>query len=157
MKVSVITLGCDKNTVDSERYLAQLAAYGAEPAAAPEHADIVIVNTCGFIDAAKRESIDAIVEAGRLKTNGMCQAVIAVGCMVQRHQAELSEALPEVDLFLGAAQSDQLVPLLIARGLLGEPVSLHVGERIFAGDTPAVRYLKISEGCDHGCASAPFR
>ncbi len=152
MKVSVITLGCDKNTVDSERFLAQLAAYGAEPAGAPEDADIVIVNTCGFIDAAKKESIDAIVEAGRMKTDGVCQAVIAVGCMVQRHEAELAEALPEVDLFLGAAQSDQLVPLLIARGLLGEPTSLHVGERIFAGDTPHVRYLKISEGCDHGCA-----
>lgn len=152
VKVSVITLGCDKNTVDSERYLAQLAAYGAEPAGAPEDAEIVIVNTCGFIDAAKKESIDAIVEAGRMKTEGVCQALVAVGCMVQRHQQELARALPEVDLFLGAAESDRLIPALIERGLIGEPLDLHIGERIFAGDTPAVRYLKISEGCDHGCA-----
>lgn len=152
MKVSVVTLGCDKNTVDSERYLAQLAACGAEQASTPADADIVIVNTCGFIDAAKKESIDAIVEAGRLKSHGVCQAVVAVGCMVSRHQQELQEALPEVDIFLGAAESDRLIPALVARGLIGEPTALHIGERIFAGDEPAVRYLKISEGCDHGCA-----
>src|SRR5919204_1818125 len=98
MKVSVITLGCDKNTVDSERYLAQLVACGAQAAAEPADADVIVVNTCGFIDAAKRESIDALVEAGRLKAEGACRAVVAVGCMVQRHEQELREALPEVDL-----------------------------------------------------------
>jgi ribosomal protein S12 methylthiotransferase len=68
------------------------------------------VNTCGFIDAAKKESIDAIVEAGRLKEEGSCQAIVAVGCMVQRHKDELIEALPEVDLFLGASEMDRLLP-----------------------------------------------
>jgi ribosomal protein S12 methylthiotransferase len=152
VKVSLVTLGCDKNTVDSERYLAQLAAYGAEATADPSSADLVIVNTCGFIDAAKKESIDALVEAGRLKETGNCQAVIAVGCMVQRHRSELEEALPEVDFFLGASDSDRLVPELVKRGLIGDPVTLHPGERLFLGDVPHVRYLKISEGCDHGCA-----
>ena len=94
MKVSLVTLGCDKNTVDSERYLAQLVAHGAVPTDDPSEAEVVIVNTCGFIDAAKKESIDALVEAGKLKSDGACQAVVAVGCMVQRHKSELVDALP---------------------------------------------------------------
>jgi ribosomal protein S12 methylthiotransferase len=152
VKVGFITLGCDKNTVDSERYLAQLAGYGAEHTTVLEDADVIVVNTCGFIDAAKKESIDAIVEAGRLKATGSCQAVVAVGCMVQRHKAELQEALPEVDLFLGSSEVDRLLPELEERGLLDAPVELHPGERVYSGDLPHVRYLKISEGCDHGCA-----
>lgn len=152
MKVGFITLGCDKNTVDSERYLAELVARGARPVQDLDEAEIILVNTCGFIDAAKKESIDAIVEAGRLKDDGACRAVVAVGCMVQRHKGELEEALPEVDLFLGAAEMDRLLPELERRGLLDEPVALHPGERVYAGELPHVRYLKISEGCDHGCA-----
>jgi len=155
MKVSVITLGCDKNTVDSERYLAQLAACGAEPAASAEDADVIVVNTCGFIDAAKKESIDALIEAGALKEQGSCRTVVAVGCMVERHRAELAEALPEVDLFLGASEGDRLIQALAARGVLdaaAERLVAHPGVRLYTGDLPHVRYLKISEGCDHGCA-----
>lgn len=152
MKVALITLGCDKNTVDSERYLGALLEHGAEQVTDPAHADVVVVNTCGFIDAAKRESIDAIVQATKLKDTSGVQAVIAVGCLVQRHEAELREALPEVDFFLGAADVEQLVPRLQERGLLGASDVLHPGVRTYAGDTPHVRYLKLSEGCDHGCA-----
>ena len=152
MKVAVVTLGCDKNTVDSERYLADLADRGAEPTDDPERADVILVNTCGFIDAAKKESIDAIVEAGRLKERGSAQAVVAVGCMVERHRAELEEALPEVDLFLGASEMDRLVPELIDRGFLDRAPVAHPGVRLFSGELPHVRYLKVSEGCDHGCA-----
>jgi len=152
VKVSIITLGCDKNTVDSERYLAELADRGAEPTEQLEDADVILVNTCGFIDAAKKESIDAIVQAGRLKDEGRAQAVVAVGCMVERHRSELEAALPEVDLFLGASQMDQLVPTLIARGLIADAPVAHPGVRLFSGELPHVRYLKVSEGCDHGCA-----
>ena len=152
MKVALVTLGCDKNTVDSERYLAQLIDHGAEQVADASTAELIIVNTCGFIDAAKRESIDAIVEAGRMKSEGSALAVVAVGCMVERHRGELADALPEVDLFLGASEMDQLVPRLRAKGLIGDSVTTHPGVRVYAGDSPAVRYLKISEGCDHGCA-----
>ncbi|HKG93892.1 MAG TPA: 30S ribosomal protein S12 methylthiotransferase RimO [Gemmatimonadaceae bacterium] len=151
MKIGFITLGCDKNTVDSERYLAELAAYGGEPTNDLAEAEIIVVNTCGFIDAAKKESIDAIIEAGRFKDDA-CRAVVAVGCMVQRHKAELEEALPEVDLFLGTSEVDRLIPALGERGLLPDAPTLHPGERLYAGDLPHVRYLKISEGCDHGCA-----
>ncbi|MGH7717400.1 MAG: radical SAM protein, partial [Gemmatimonadaceae bacterium] len=152
VKVGFITLGCDKNTVDSERYLAQLIDQGAEYTAELGDADVIVVNTCGFIDAAKRESIDALLEAGRLKDVGSCQAVVAVGCMVERHRLDLVAELPEVDLFLGSSEMHALVPELRGRGLLGEPAEGHPGVRLYTGDLPHVRYLKISEGCDHGCA-----
>jgi ribosomal protein S12 methylthiotransferase len=153
MKVGIVTLGCDKNTVDSERYLAQLSDYSAEYTADLTKADVIIVNTCGFIDAAKKESIDAMVGAARFKTDGRCQAVVAVGCMIERHKDELLDLVPEVDLFLGSSEMQRLVPELTERGFLGEPSEeLHPGVRLYTGDLPHVRYMKISEGCDHGCA-----
>ena len=152
MKLGFITLGCDKNTVDSERYLAQLADRGAEYTDDLAEAEVIVINTCGFIDAAKKESLDAIVQAGELKESGSCRAVVAVGCMVQRHKAELAEALPEVDLFLGSAEMDRLLPELEALGLIDDVPSIHPGVRLFTGDAPHIRYLKVSEGCDHGCA-----
>jgi ribosomal protein S12 methylthiotransferase len=153
MKVGVITLGCDKNTVDTERYLAQLADYSAEYTSSMAEADVIIVNTCGFIDAAKKESIDALIEAASFKEKGRCQAVVAVGCMIERHKNELVDAIPEVDLFLGSSEMQRLVPALTERGLIGPSEQLvHPGVRLYTGDLPHVRYLKISEGCDHGCA-----
>ena len=152
LKFSLLTLGCDKNTVDSERYVAQLTDYGAEFTANLDEAEVIVVNTCGFIDAAKKESIDALVEAGRLKEAGSCRAVVGVGCMVQRHKDELIEALPEVDLFLGSAEMNRLIPELHDRGLIEDVPAIHPGVRVFTGDLPHVRYLKVSEGCDHGCA-----
>jgi ribosomal protein S12 methylthiotransferase len=153
VKVGFITLGCDKNTVDTERYLAELSGYGGEYTPELAEADVIIVNTCGFIDAAKKESIDAMIEAARYKSDGACRAVVGVGCMIERHKLELTEALPEVDLFLGASESGRLAQELAQRGIIGgDPVALHPGVRIYTGDLPHVRYLKISEGCDHGCA-----
>ncbi len=153
MKFAVLTLGCDKNTVDSERYIAELVAHGGECATSMDDADVIVVNTCGFIDAAKRESLDAILDAARRKDEGRCQLVAAVGCMVERHKGELAASLPEVDLFLGTTESERLIPELEARGLLDDaPLLTHPGVRVYAGDLPHVRYLKISEGCDHGCA-----
>ena len=153
MKVGFITLGCDKNTVDTERYLGELSEYGGEFTAQLDEADVIIVNTCGFIDAAKKESIDAMIEAARYKTEGSCQAVVGVGCMIERHKSELIEALPEVDLFLGASESGRLAQELVQRGVIGgDAVAMHPGVRVYTGDLPHVRYLKISEGCDHGCA-----
>jgi ribosomal protein S12 methylthiotransferase len=152
VRIGFITLGCDKNTVDSERYLARLVGRGAEPVRDLATAEVIVVNTCGFIDAAKKESIDALIEAARLKEDGACQAVVAVGCMVERHKQELLDHLPEVDLFLGSSEMDQLVPELERRGVLGDPTVAHPGVRVYTGDLPHVRYLKVSEGCDHGCA-----
>ncbi|HKI95357.1 MAG TPA: 30S ribosomal protein S12 methylthiotransferase RimO [Gemmatimonadales bacterium] len=152
MKLGVISLGCDKATVDSERLVGELVGHGAEIVGDPAGADVVLVNTCGFIDAAKRESIDAMLAAAALKRAGGVKAVVAVGCLVQRYQEALRRDMPEVDLFLGFGDLHTLVPTLAARGLMADPLAAHPGMRQYLGDGPHVRYLKISEGCDHTCA-----
>jgi len=113
---------------------------------------VILINTCGFIDAAKQESIDAMLEAAKLKTTAAVKAVVAVGCLVQRYKQELQTEIPEVDLFLGFSDLHHLVPELAQRGLIADPIAEHPGVRQFLGDQPHVRYLKISEGCDHTCA-----
>lgn len=152
MKLGVVSLGCDKATVDSERLVGELVGHGAIITSDLPGADVILVNTCGFIDAAKQESIDAILAAAKLKIDGTVKAVVAVGCLVQRYKKELQDEIPEVDLFLGFSDLHHLVPELAGRGLITDPVAAHPGVRQFLGDTPHVRYLKISEGCDHTCA-----
>lgn len=153
-RVGLVTLGCDKNTVDSERLLARLAGAGARVIGDAGDADVVVINTCGFIDVAKEESVDAILDAVRLKQEGRIRAVVAMGCMVQRYKAELERELPEVDLFLGLTEAEQLVPELRARGLLRESVvpTMEQPLRLLTTSTPHTSHLKISEGCDHTCA-----
>jgi len=152
LKLGVISLGCDKATVDSEHLVARLVGHGAEVTPALDAADVILVNTCGFIDAAKRESIEALLEAGRLKRGGRCRAVIAVGCLVARYGGELKAELPEVDYFFGFKDLPHLVPRLVQDGLLDAREAGHPGVRHYLGTSPHVRYLKISEGCDHTCA-----
>jgi ribosomal protein S12 methylthiotransferase len=153
--IGMVTLGCDKNTVDTERLLARLAGAGARLAGPSERADVILVNTCGFIDAAKQESIDAILEAVQRKTDGSVRAVVAMGCMVQRYKQELAAELPEVDLFLGLTEIERLVPELRARGLLPPVERIATMERPMRLISTASRHtspLKVSEGCDHTCA-----
>ncbi len=152
MKFSLVTLGCDKNTVDSERMLATLVGHGAEHTPDPADAEVLIVNTCGFIDAAKEESIDTLLEAARLKDSGRLLALVAVGCLVEHYRDELARSIPEVDLFLGLRDLPQLVPQLVMRGLLDERPLRHPGARLPLGGLRHVSYLKVSEGCDHGCS-----
>jgi ribosomal protein S12 methylthiotransferase len=153
VRIGLVTLGCDKNTVDSERLLARLAGAGARVQEGARGADVVVVNTCGFIDAAKEESIDALLDAVRLKKQGHARAVVAVGCLVQRYKEQLAEELPEVDLFLGLTEAEQLVPSLRARGLLADTApNMQQPLRRLATTTRHTSYLKVSEGCDHTCA-----
>ena len=152
MKLGVVSLGCDKATVDSERLVGELVGHGAEVTPHLPDADVILVNTCGFIDAAKQESIDAMLAAAQLKRTAAVKAVVAVGCLVQRYKAELQEEIPEIDLFLGFSDLHHLVPELASRGLIADPVAGHPGVRQFLGTEAHVRYLKISEGCDHTCA-----
>ena len=153
MKLGVISLGCDKATVDSERLVGELVGHGAVVTPVLPEADVILVNTCGFIDAAKQESIDAILAAAKLKeSGGGVKAVVAVGCLVQRYKQELTKEIPEVDLFLGFSELHHLIPELAQRGLIADPVAGHPGVRQFLGTQSHVRYLKISEGCDHTCA-----
>jgi ribosomal protein S12 methylthiotransferase len=152
MKLGVISLGCDKATVDSERLVGELVGHGAIVTPDLPRADVILVNTCGFIDAAKQESIDAILSAASLKQTAAVKAVVAVGCLVERYKQELQQEIPEVDLFLGFSDLHHLVPELAERGLIEDPLAAHPGVRQFLGAQPHVRYLKISEGCDHTCA-----
>ena len=152
MKLGVVSLGCDKATVDSERLVGELVGHGAVVTPDLPRADVILVNTCGFIDAAKQESIDAILSAASLKQTAAVKAVVAVGCLVQRYKQELQQEIPEVDLFLGFSDLHHLVPELAERGLIEDPLAAHPGVRQFLGAQPHVRYLKISEGCDHTCA-----
>ena len=155
-QIGLVTLGCDKNTVDSEKMLAALVGHGARVSSDLEGSDVVVVNTCGFIEAAKEQSIETILEACRLKEEGRVQAVVAVGCMVQRYKNELQAEIPEVDFFLGLDEMTSLVPTLRDAGFLPEAeefVSLMERPmRILTTETPHTSFLKISEGCDHTCA-----
>lgn len=155
-RIALVTLGCDKNTVDSERMMAALVGHGARVSSNVDGAEVVIVNTCGFIQSAKEQSIETILEACEMKDQGSLKAVVAVGCLVQRHGDELQAEIPEVDLFLGLTELPTLVPQLRSRGLLpeeGEFVPLMERPlRLLSTETPHTSYLKISEGCDHTCA-----
>lgn len=154
-RVNLVTLGCDKNTVDSERQLGRLLGAGACVVAEADGADVVVINTCGFIDAAREESVDAILDAVRLKEAGAIRAVVAMGCLVQRYRDELEAELPEVDLFIRLTEAEQLVPQLRARGVLPPADAVSTMERplrVLSTRTRHTSYLKISEGCDHGCA-----
>jgi ribosomal protein S12 methylthiotransferase len=155
-RIALVTLGCDKNTVDSERIMASLVGNGARVSSDVEGAEVVLINTCGFIQEAKEQSIEAILEACDLKASGSVRAVVAVGCMVERHGAELAREIPEVDLFLGLTALPGLVPELRSRGLLpAEDSIVPLMERplrVISTETRHTSYLKISEGCDHTCA-----
>jgi ribosomal protein S12 methylthiotransferase len=152
VNLGVVSLGCDKATVDSERLVGDLVGHGARVVSDLETADVILVNTCGFIDAAKQESIQAMLGAAALKKSGSVKAVVAVGCLIQRYKEELEAEIPEVDLLLGFSDLHKLVPQLAAMDLLEDPVAGHPGVRELLGENTHVRYLKISEGCDHTCA-----
>jgi ribosomal protein S12 methylthiotransferase len=154
-RIGLITLGCDKNTVDSERMMAALVGNGARVSSEVVGADVVVINTCGFIESAKEQSIETILDACRMKDEGDVRAVVAVGCLVQRYKEELAAEIPEVDLFLGLTEMQGLVPELRGRGLLPPPEqvpNMARPLRILSSDTPHTSFLKISEGCDHTCA-----
>src|SRR5918912_1771562 len=103
-KIGFVSLGCPKNLVDSEVMMGRLKESGYEITADAGEADTVVVNTCGFIESAKRESIEAILEAARLKTEGKARRLIVAGCLVERYREELRAEMPEVDAFIGTSQ-----------------------------------------------------
>jgi len=163
-KVGLINLGCPKNQVDAEVMLGRLKAEGYDLTADPTEADVIVVNTCGFIEAAKEESVDAILEAARLKTEGRLKHLVATGCLTQRYGKELAEGIPELDAVVGTGGPDAIAGLLekvlaparlktegplITIGAPGGAVDgrgrLRVGPRHSA-------YLKIAEGCSKRCA-----
>ncbi len=159
--VHLISLGCPKNTADSELMLGALVRAGFEVTMDPQQAQVLLVNTCAFIEPAKTESIDAILAAAEVKKNGAGKRLVVAGCLSQRHGSELREQFPEVDIFVGTGNFLDL-PELLRRSERPElrPIpytgAAHLlpaaaGPRIKTGD-PFSAYLKVSEGCDHRCA-----
>ena len=145
-KVHVITMGCAKNVVDSEKLMAQLRANGVELSPTIEEANIAVINTCGFIDAAKEESIDMIVANVKRKAKGRLRNVFVMGCLSERYRGDLEKELPEVDRFFGV---HEMPAILRELGLQYRKELL--GERVLT--TPShTAYLKISEGCDNPCS-----
>jgi ribosomal protein S12 methylthiotransferase len=160
-KVHLLTLGCPKNLADSELMLGALTQAGFEITLDPEDAQILVVNTCAFIEAAKKESLDAIMQAAEVKEHGAGKRLVVAGCLSQRYSEELREKLPEVDVFVGTGNFLDL-PELLRRTESPEarampyPGAAHLLPRATA---PRVKtgnfftsYLKISEGCNHTCA-----
>ncbi len=159
--VGFVSLGCAKNLVDSEHMAGVLRQAGLTLARSPEEADVVLINTCGFIGDAKEESIDAILRACARKQAGLCRAVIVAGCLTQRYRESLRSALPEVDAFLGLDQLDEIARIVrrVERGEHGILRVSGVSRKLYS---PSARrlvltggpfaYLKIAEGCNHRCA-----
>ena len=148
-KIGVVSLGCSKNTVDTEEMLGELVSYGFEIVSDASEAEIIIVNTCGFIESAKTDSLDTILEMAEYKKNGKCKLLAVTGCLSQRYPDELPPELPEVDLFWGVknypAFAKKLAEICGRTRVCGA-----VPERVLT--TPPFRaYLRIADGCDNRC------
>jgi len=157
-KVAVVTLGCPKNQVDSE-VMSGLLAQNHIFIENPEEADVIIVNTCTFIQSAKEESIETIFEMASLKKSGTCQTLIATGCLAQRYGSELMQDIPELDGVLGTGNIDEITQLVqTAEGSRtslikqGTPDFLHNEQMPRRRSTPDyLAYVKVAEGCDNYC------
>lgn len=157
-KLSLVSLGCDKNRVDSEIMLGVLGNKYQMTEDAME-AEIIIVNTCGFIDAAKEESINTILEMAQYKTSGKCQLLMATGCLTQRYGEELLREMPELDVILGVnsySRLDEYVEKFIVDrqrivDTAWSDVAVNDGRRILTTNFGSTAYVRIGEGCDNNC------
>jgi ribosomal protein S12 methylthiotransferase len=166
-KFSIVTLGCPKNAIDSEGLGGMLVAAGHEPADDVEAADVVLVNTCGFIDPARRETIEEVLDLADLKLHGNLKGLIMTGCLVARSAGELEDALPEVDALVDFAAYPRIAEIVggaaagtLAQKIFGTPgtrfdpaywdATIAAAPRIRFGRQPWA-YLKVAEGCDRGC------
>jgi ribosomal protein S12 methylthiotransferase len=154
MKIGFVSLGCPKNLVDTEVMMGQLTASGHELTPHPSDADIIVVNTCSFIDPAKQESVDTILEMAEYKRSGRAQKLIVAGCLVERHRGEIQKNLPEVDAVIGTNELESITAL--CEGF--EPRANPLEAYLYHDLTPRVlstpkhyAYIKIAEGCDHPC------
>lgn len=160
MKIGFLSLGCPKNLVDSEVMLGTLARAGYAITPQREEAEVIVVNTCGFIDSAKKESIDAILEMAELKNTGACRKLVVAGCLAERYRADIQREIPEIDFVFGP---DELGSVLKAVALdeAGAP-DVSIDALYTSREIPTIprmlttpsylAYLKISEGCDHVCS-----
>ena len=154
MKIGFVSLGCPKNLVDTEVMMGQLTQAGHELTPHPSDADVIVVNTCSFIDPAKQESVDTILEMAEYKKSGRAQKLIVAGCLVERFRDDIRKNLPEVDALVGTNELERITAL--CEGV--EPKANPLEAYLYHDATPRVlstprhyAYLKIAEGCDHPC------
>ena len=160
--VGFINLGCSKNQVDSEIMLGTLVHEGFTLTGNPRKAEVVIINTCGFIEEAKQESINTILEHGKLKKNGACRVLIAAGCLAQRYQGDLLKELPELDGVVGTGEFGKIGAIcrkLLTPGKRQQRLWISAPPYLYDADAPRLRlgkphsaYVKIAEGCNRNCA-----
>ena len=158
MKIAFISLGCSKNLINTQQMMALCRAAGHEVTGEPEGADVAVLNTCGFIDAAKSEAIENIIALGELKKEGKLRKLLVCGCLSQRYREEIWQELPEVDGMMGTGSYDDIVSA-VERVAAGEKpeyfgdisATTEEGERLTTGASYTA-YLKIAEGCDNFCA-----
>ena len=158
-KFNIISLGCARNLVDSEVMAGVLHQNDYELVPEPETADIVLINTCGFIAAAKEESIDTILDVARLKEEGKVKKLIVAGCLSQRYLNELAKELPEVDFFIGTGEVPRIAEILKEHEAQARRQYVGLPSYLYDHSTPRIRstpsytaFVKVSEGCDHKCA-----
>ena len=158
-KIAFISLGCAKNQVNCEQMMATVTAAGHTVQAAPEGADVVVVNTCGFLESACQEAIDNILEMAELKKAGQVKKILVTGCMAQRYKQDVLSELPEVDGILGTGSYGDVaaaVTELMEEGLrpchLGNIHTAEQGGARILSTPPWYAYLRIAEGCDNHCA-----
>src|SRR5215831_3718992 len=156
VKIGFVSLGCPKNLVDSEVMMGQLAARGHELTPHPSEADVIVVNTCSFIDPAKQESVDTILEMAEYKKTGRAQRLIVAGCLVERYRHEIGGQMPEVDAVIGTNELERIAAL--CEGVTPAPAN-PLEPYLYHDATPRVlstprhyAYIKIAEGCDHPCS-----
>ncbi len=156
-KISMVSLGCPKNQVDAEKMLFTLQDGGFEITPAEAEADAIIINTCGFIEDAKSEAIENILEASRYKAEGKCKVLIVTGCLAERYRDDVSEEIPEVDVVVGLGSNADICEIVKnaiegkQQNRFGEKESLSLsGDRILGGYNFST-YLKIGDGCDNCC------
>lgn len=164
VKVGLVNLGCPKNQVDSEVMLGLLKQDGFELTADTEKAEVIVINTCGFIDAAKQESINAIIEFGAYKKTGVCRVLIAAGCLAHRYPKELMSDLPELDAVVGTGDFPKIAGIcktLLAQNRRGRKQHVWTASptALYDAATPRLTlsprhwaYLKVSEGCNYRCS-----
>ncbi len=156
-KVSVVSLGCPKNQVDAEMMLAALDKAGFEVTPAEAEADAIIINTCGFIEDAKKEAIENILECAAYKNEGNLKALIVTGCLAERYKDDITEEIPEVDLVVGIGSNKDIAALTKAaiegncKNSFGEKSDLDLNADRMLGGYPFSAYIKISDGCDNCC------
>jgi ribosomal protein S12 methylthiotransferase len=158
-KVSIVSLGCARNLVDSEVMAGLLQKNHYEMVDEPRNADVVLINTCGFIEAAKAESIDTVLEIARLKEEGKISKLVVAGCLAQRYPRELATELPEVDLFIGTGEVPRIAEILREHESTRRRQYIGIPTYLYDHATPRRRtapshsaFVKVSEGCDHKCA-----